>query len=88
MRVEIIIYGTLELMVMKHKIMDDTCFLVDKRGYRYPVVVDNYVSHVMHYEPMNQINSIKKYQELGIENFRIELFNETKEEVKAILSRI
>ena len=86
--VEIIIYGTLELMVMKHKIMDDTCFLVDKRDHRYPVVVDNCVSHVMHYEAMDQIDNIKKYQELGIENFRIELFNETKEEVKSILSRI
>ena len=87
-KIEIVVYGTLELMVMKYKIMEQDCMIEDKFHHQYPVCVYDNLSHVMQHEKLDIIDSIDQYRDLGIENFRLELFDETEEEVKSILSKI
>ena len=85
-KIEIITYGRIELMIMKHKLNKTNCYIENQQHHKYPILIEDNLSHVMHYKDINKINEIKNYQKLGIENYRIELLNETKEEVNKILS--
>ena len=42
----------------------------------------------MHYKNTDLINDINKYKELNIYNYRIDLLDETKEEVENIINRV
>ena len=99
--VELIIYGRLELMVMKYCPLKkclkycDKClnsqekfYLEDQAGRRYPMIRKNCLTHIMHFENMNRISKIQDYQKMGIQHFRIEFFEEDALEVEQVISRI
>ena len=86
--IEMIIYGTLELMIMKYSFGDDLCYLENKYHEKNPVIYSDGASHVMQSNKFDRILEWKKYQDLGIKHFRIELFDEGEKEIEDILKRL
>ena len=95
---EVIVYGTLELMIMNHCIisMNDDCtsckgnkyYLKNKKNELFPIINKNCKTHIMHHEKINLLNNISYLKQIGINNFRLELFDETSEEIIKILNNI
>jgi len=95
---ELIIYGTLELMVMNHCIisMNDKCpncktnkyYLQNKQKELFPIVTKNCKTHIMHHNKINLINNLDKLKEIGITNFRLEFFDENESQILNILNKI
>lgn len=101
--VEELIYGYPELMIMKYcplnsllKKDNAPCsicknknfYLKDRNNEKYKIYNVNCLNYIMGYKPINNIDKIIEYQKMGINNFRIDLLDETKEEVLAIFSKI
>ena len=96
--VEVIIYGTLELMVMNHCIiaMNDRCpnckhdkyFLKNKQNELFPIITKNCKTHIMHHKKIDLLNNIKELKEMGITNYRLELFDENEIQIQNILNKI
>ena len=99
--VELIVYGRLELMVMKYcplkKCLNycgmcnnysDSFSLEDRFGNRYPITRDNCLSHIMHYKNIDYIDDMVEYRDMGINNFRLELFDESYDEVLGCIKRV
>ena len=97
---EIIIYGRIELMLMKYcplnKLVnkDKICrvcksnnkyYLKDKDKL-YPITSENETTHIMHYKNIDLLNNLDYYLSIGIRNFRIELFDENKTEADRIIN--
>lgn len=98
--VELIIYGRLELMVMKYcplkkclnycsmcKKSNDKFYLEDKFNNRYPITHDNCITHIMHYKNIDYTNEIEEYKNMGITSFRLELYDENYNQVKEIITK-
>lgn len=69
----------------------DQYFLKDRNGKLYRILSnpqENHLTHLFHYKNIDLINSIKRLQNMGVENYRIELLDETKEEVRSIFCKI
>lgn len=69
----------------------DKYFLKDRNGKLYRILSnsqENHLTHLFYYKNIDLRNSIKELQKMGIENYRIELFDETKEEAESILCKI
>lgn len=99
--VELIVYGRLELMIMKYcplkkclkycdkcKSSNDLFYLEDKFFNRYPIVRDNCLTHIMHYKNINNIEKIGKYKEMGIKNYRLELFDENYDDIEKYIRHV
>ena len=97
--IEVIIYGKMELMIMKYcplKELLNNCkscktnkyYLQDRLGYRYRIIHNNCLIHIMHYKNIDYISNIHEYINIGITNYRIELLDESKEEVLNIINSI
>jgi putative protease len=99
--VELIIYGRLELMIMKYcplkkclnycrkcKNSKDKFYLEANNKERYPIIHENCLTHIMASKNINKINMLTEYQKLGIKHYRIELFDEDYEEAKKIIQRL
>jgi len=98
--VEKMIYGRVELMIMKYspikKLLNDQAefnknysfALKDYQNEIYPLYTDENKTHLLHSKIINDIEKIDYYKSLGITNFKIEFFNETKEEVIKILETL
>lgn len=96
--IEIIIYGTLELMIMNHCIiaMNDKCpnckkdnyYLQNKQNEKFQIITKNCKTHIMQNKKVNLLNDIKELKKIGIKNYRIELFNEDEKETINILNKI
>ena len=99
--VELIIYGRLELMVMKYcplkKCLNycDKCnnlvdkfSLEDRFGNRFPIIRENCLTHVMHFKNIDYIDDLKKYIDIGVANFRIELFDENYKMVENCIKKV
>lgn len=99
--VEMIVYGRLELMVMKYcplkkclnycnscKDSKDKFYLSDKFNNRYPMIRKNCLTHIMHHKVIDKIDNISSYKEMGIKYYRLELFDENISEVKKLIVRI
>lgn len=97
--VELIIYGRLELMLMKYcplkeclnyckkcKNSTDKFYLENNEKEKYPIIRNNCITHIMHSKNINKIEDIKEYYDLGINNFRIELFDEDYNETNKIIN--
>lgn len=100
-QVELVIYGRLELMVMKYcplkkclnycsscKNSQDKFYLEDKYGNRYPVIRNNCLSHIMHYKEVDKIDNFSYYKDIGINSYRLELFEESGEDVRNLIERV
>ena len=86
--VEVVIYGRIELMLLKHLFGYHHCLLEDKSHRCYPVVSDGHLSHIFHYEVTNYMDLLDQYKEFGIRHFRIELFDEKESDIKNIFQKI
>ena len=99
--IEVIIYGKMELMIMKYcplkellnncrvcKTNNNKYFLQDRLGYKYRIIHNNCLTHIMHYKNIDYISNINEYINMGITNYRLELLDENEEEVLKILNRI
>lgn len=95
---ELIIYGTLELMVMNHCIIstNDKCpncktnkyYLQNKQKELFPIVTKNCKTHIMHHNKINLIDDLEKLKEIGVTNFRLEFFDENESQILNILKQI
>lgn len=99
--VELIIYGRLELMITKYcplkKCLNycsnchnssDSFSLEDKSGSRYPLIRKNCLTHIMHKEVTNKINDLNYYKKLGINNYRLELFDEDYQKTTELIKKV
>jgi len=102
--VEYFVYGTVELMVMKYcpiKMLEnddnDKCnlcsmrnkyYFKDQNNNYYPIINSKHFTYVMHKEVLDNIQNIKFCLKKGINNYRIELFEETNDEIESIIMRI
>ena len=100
---EIIIYGRIEVMIMKYcpinkflnneKTPCNYCnnnknyYLVNKE-YKYPIITSDNITHILHHKNIDYINDINKYIKEGIVNYRLELFDETKEDIIKIFNKL
>ena len=99
---EKIIYGRIDLMIMKHCILNDllankdpcsickngkTYQLKDRMGQSYPIVSHCNLTHILS-SIIDQISSIPLYWQMGISSFRLQLFDETKEEIENLYRKI
>lgn len=99
--IEMIIYGRIELMIMKYcplkEIMNNCSicknnynkyYLVNKDKRKYPVIHSNCYTSIMHYENIDKINKINQYMKYGINNYRIELFDEDKDGIIKLIDMV
>ena len=99
--VEMIIYGKLELMVMKYcplkknldycsKCMDnkDKFYLEDRYGELFPITRENCLTHIMQSKNIDKISNIDKYMQMGICNYRLELFDEDYAECEKLIKKV
>ena len=100
---EVIIYGKIEVMVMKYcplnMLINDSkypcglCrngnkyYLKDRNNEYYPLIHTNEVTHILNYRN-REINDLKPYLDLGIKNYRIEFFDEAELEIKKVIKKV
>lgn len=95
---EVIIYGRLEIMVMNHCLIksNDKCpncknnkyYLKNTKNQQFPIISKNCQSHILNHEKVNNIDKIKYLKEKGIKNFRLEFYDENKEEILNIINKV
>lgn len=101
---EYIVYGTIELMIMKYcplKMLvnndnekcnlctkGDKYYLKDQNDNYYRILNTKHYTHIMHKEPLDNIDNIKLCLDKNITEFRIELLDETKTEIEYIIKKI
>lgn len=95
--IEIIVYGWIEAMVMKHCIVKNitnnhSCnkkyYLKNKNNELYPIVQNNCLTTILNYKPINNIDKINYYKDLNIKHFRIDLYNENYNETIKVIKSI
>ncbi len=96
-RIELMLlkYCLLNNLINKNKLCtvcqsNNKYYLVDRNKAKYPIINNN-LNHSMIILSANNINlikDIKRLKKIGITNYRIQLFNETKEEVKEIIEKV
>lgn len=88
---EIIIYGTIEYMILKYNLLDNmqlnNCSLEDKSKRRFAVIKDKF-THIMSDKPIDLINEIEKIKNTGVTVLRLELLNENASEIEKIINLI
>lgn len=64
--------------------------LVDRNNAKYRILNDtvNHITHIMNANKCDRIDDIGHYKRMGINNFRLELLDETKEDLNKILNRL
>jgi len=62
----------------------------DRNKAKYPIVCNLHLhsSKILNYEVTNRINELKELQQIGINNFRVEFYDESYEESKKVLEEI
>jgi len=101
--IDLLIYGRIELMITKYCPVntlinnnENNCnlcninkyFLKDKDDNLYPLTHHNHITRIFDCKNINLINNIETYIKYGINSFRIDLFDEKKEEVEKIIRNI
>lgn len=95
--VEVLVYGRIELMIIKDSFMkaldnsfkeDKLYYLKDRNKKTYPVIFKNGFTTIYNYETIDNISEINDYRTFNITNFRIDLFDESYEQVLKLLDRI
>lgn len=99
--VELLVYGKIELMIMKYcplKINLSHCsvckndnnkyYLVDKTKNKYRILNNNCITSIMHYKNTDIIDEIEEYKKINVYNYRIDLLDESQEEVDKIINRV
>lgn len=65
-------------------------YLKDRNDKLYRILTDveNHHSHIMHYKPINRIDNLKYYFDLGIRNYRLELLDEDYETTEKLINSL
>lgn len=100
-KTELVIYGRACVMITKYcplkenvnncsncKNNKNKYFLEDRLGYRFPIVHNNCLISIMDCKIMDNIVNINNYIKMGISNFRLELFDETADDIDKILNKL
>ncbi len=88
-RLEVLVYGRIELMKMKfNPVNNEGDALVDRNNFVYPVKESGKYNYLLSSSPRDMIDNILDLKSLGIKNFRVDLTDETKEKAENILSNI
>lgn len=96
---DLYIYGRPELMVMKYcpvgkannkclNCNNDKYSLISDKDEEYPLLNNNCLVKLLHKENIDLTDKIEYYRLLGITNFRIDLYDESDDEIKNILAKI
>lgn len=98
--IEIIIYGRRELMVMKYcplkeclnycdlcKNSKDKFYLSDKFNNKYPLIRNNCITHILESKPCYKLDKLIDYINMGIKNYRLELFDEDSEKTEKLIKK-
>ena len=95
--VAIMLYGKMELMIMKYnplklfvdnynyKIEKNKYYLKNKDNHLFRIIDNNNLTHLMHYKNLDE--DINKYLNLGFRNFRIDFLDENEEDVEKLIKR-
>ena len=98
-KIEIIIYGKIELMLTKScpiKEVLNTCpcntndkyFIEDINKNKYPIIHKDCLTHIMHYKNINYIDKLNYYKNIGIKSYRLELFDENYEDTITLINKL
>lgn len=98
-KVELIIYGRIELMLTKSCPISealnscpcntsDKYFIEDINKNRYPIVHKNCLTHILHYKNIDYTDNISYYKSIGIRSYRLELFDESYDDVLELIKKI
>ncbi len=98
---EILIYGKIESMIMKYcpvketygkcincQNNNDKYYLIDHINNKYRILNNSCITRIMHHKNTDIIDKIKYLKNLGIYNYRIDLLDETDEEIELIIKKI
>ena len=100
--VEVLIYGKVELMVMKHCLLNmlinknSNClvcknnnkyYLEDRNGERYSIYNDKCLTHIINSRNIDYSDNVKELINMGVSEFRIELFDEDFNDTKDIINK-
>ena len=100
--IEVIIYGKIELMIMKHcllnnlvnkdkfpcKACDKNYYLVDRNNKKYRILTKNRTTRLLSYkDELYNSEDILKLKEMGIKNYRINLFDEDRDKTIGIIEK-
>jgi putative protease len=103
LNLELIIYGRIELMIMKYCPLNmlvnkgekpcSICHnhqyaLKNKDNYSYPIITNNCLTYIMHHKNIDLMDNLKDYQRIGISNYRLELFDENYEQTINLIERL
>ena len=86
---EIIIYGTLECMIIKNNIFDihnEKTYLLNHRNEQFPVIFDKGYTHIFNCTKVNLLDELDNLKGFGV--YRLELFNEKRTEVQSIINKV
>lgn len=101
--VEVLIYGKLELMLMKYcpvkqftvtqqyctSCFKDKYYLDEKKQHKFRLLGDEtHKMRVLDYQNINMISEIEELKKVGIFNFRIDLLEETEKEIEDLLIKL
>jgi len=85
-------------MVMNHCIisMNDECpnckqnsyYLKNKQNELFPIITKNCKTHIMHHTKLNLFDNLSELKNIGITNFRLELFDENESQILEILNNV
>ena len=98
-KVELIIYGRIELMLTKScpikEVLnscpcnkDDKYYLEDINKNKYPIIHNNCLTHIMHYKNINYLDKLPYYKNIGIRSYRLELFDENYDETITLIKTV
>ncbi|MBQ6687162.1 MAG: U32 family peptidase [Bacilli bacterium] len=99
---ELLVYGRPELMVMKYCLLnkfvntDKACSVChNQKKYAikgdnkelYPIINNTCISKLLHSKNIDLLNKLDYYKDLGITNFRIDLYDEVASDIAEILKK-
>lgn len=93
--IEVIIYGYIEVMIMKYLplrklvkyVENNKYYLKDRNGEKYKLEEIDNLTRIYNYKPNNLDNDIERLMNIGVINYRIELLDETKEETVKLIKK-
>ena len=84
LNIELLVYSRIELMITKYDPLNNqqspknsSYYLVDRNKKEFPIISDrDGVTHILGYETRSLFDDVDDYLDMGITDFRIELFDE------------
>ena len=73
---------------MKEITNDDKYYLVDRFNNKYRILKEEGLTKIIDYKNVDYIDKISDLKELGITNYKVDLLEESKEEIINIVERI